>query len=170
MEKKEKKLLYSPSESVQEIINYNPPWVVRKGTMYFSLFFFLLFGLTFLVSYPDIIKGTMKLTSADAPKSVVPKMNGKLVKLFVKENAVVQQNQPLAYLESTANHDEILRLSTQLETIQKSVQQGYFSTLNILRKNNYANLGELQPDYQRFEQTLTQLQSMTSNGFYEQKK
>ena len=170
MQKKEKKLLYSPSESVQEIINYNPPWVVRKGTVYFSLFFFLLFGLTFFVSYPDIIKGTMKLTSADAPKSVVPKMNGKLVKLFVKENAAVQQNQTLAYLESTANHDEILRLSATLDTIQKSVQRGYFSTLNVLRKNNYANLGELQPDYQRFEQTLTQLQSMTSNGFYEQKK
>ena len=93
MQKKEKKLLYSPSESVQEIISYSPPWVVRKGTMYFSLFFFFLFGLTFFVSYPDIIKGTMKLTSADAPKSVVPKMNGKLVKLFVKENEVVKQNQ-----------------------------------------------------------------------------
>jgi multidrug resistance efflux pump len=170
MQKKEKKLLYSPSESVQEIISYSPPWVVRKGTMYFSLFFFLLFGLTFFVSYPDIIKGTMKLTSADAPKSVVPKINGKLVKLFVKENEVVQQNQPLAYLESTANHDEILRLSAKLDTIQKSVQRGYFSALYTLRKNNYANLGELQPDYQRFEQTLTQLQSMTSNGFYEQKK
>ncbi len=170
MQKKEKKLLYSPSESVQEIINYSPPWVVRKGTMYFSLFFFLLFGLTFFVSYPDIIKGTMKLTSADAPKSVVPKMNGKLVKLFVKENELVQQNQTLAYLESTANHDEILRLSAKLDTIQKNVQKGYFSSLNVISKNNYANLGELQPDYQRFEQTLTQLQSMTSNGFYEQKK
>ena len=170
MQKKEKKLLYSPGESVQEIISYTPPWVVRKGTVYFSLFFFLLFGLTFLVSYPDIIKGTMKLTSADAPKSVVPKMSGKLVKLFVKENALVKQNQPLAYLESTANHDEILRLSTQLDAIQKNVQSGYFSALNGLRKNNYTNLGELQPDYQRFEQTLTQLQSLTSNGFYTQKR
>ena len=170
MQKKEKKLLYSPGESVQEIISYTPPWVVRKGTVYFSLFFFLLFGLTFLVSYPDVIKGTMKLTSADAPKSVVPKMSGKLVKLFVKENALVKQNQPLAYLESTANHDEILRLSTQLDAIQKNVQSGYFSALNGLRKNNYTNLGELQPDYQRFEQTLTQLQSLTSNGFYTQKR
>ena len=170
MQKKEKKLLYSPGESVQEIISYTPPWVVRKGTVYFSLFFFLLFGLTFLVSYPDIIKGTMKLTSADAPKSVVPKMSGKLVKLFVKENALVKQNQPLAYLESTANHDEILRLSTQLDAIQKNVQSGYFSALNGLRKNNYTSLGELQPDYQRFEQTLTQLQSLTSNGFYTQKR
>jgi multidrug resistance efflux pump len=170
MQKREKKLMYAPSESVQEIINYNPPWMVRKGTIYFSMLFFCVFGLTFFVSYPDIIKGTLKLTSSNTPKSVVPKINGRLIKLFVKENELIEQNQTIAYLESTANHEEIVRLSNKLDTIQKNVQRGYYSALNVLRKNNYGNLGEIQPDYQRFEQSLTQLQSLTSNGFYDQKK
>ncbi|WP_394995400.1 HlyD family secretion protein [Emticicia sp.] len=170
MEIKEKKLRYSPSDSVQEIINYNPAWLVRWGTMLFSFFFLGLFGATFFISYPDVIRGTLKLTSTDVPKSVVPKTNGKLVRLFIKENEIVTKNQTLAYIESTANHDEILSLSKQLDTIQKSVQQGYFSALSTLGKNSYTNLGEIQPDYQQFEQTLTQLQSLTSNGFYAQKR
>jgi multidrug resistance efflux pump len=170
MQKREKKLMYAPSESVQEIINYNPPWMVRKGTLYFSLLFFCVFGLTFFVSYPDVVKGTLKLNSSNTPKSVVPKINARLIKLFVKENTLIEQNQIIAFLESTANHEELLSLSTKLDTIQKNVQRGYYSALNTLRKNNYANLGEIQPDYQRFEQSLTQLQSLTSNGFYNQKK
>lgn len=170
METKEKKLRYSPSDSVQEIINYNPIWLVRWGTTLFSFFFFGLFGLTFFVSYPDVIRGTLKLTSAERPKSITPKINGKLVRLFVKENAIVNKNQTLAYIESTANHDEVLSLSTQLDSIQKSVQLGIYSALSPLQKNSYTNLGEIQPDYQRFEQTLTQLQALTSNGFYSQKR
>ncbi len=170
MEIKEKKLRYSPSDSVQEIINYQPAWLVRWGTMLFSVFFLGLFGATFFISYPDVIRATLKLTSSETPTSVIPKINGKLVRLFIKENEIVNKNQALAYIESTANHDEILSLSVQLDTIQKSVQQGYFSALSILRKNSYTNLGEIQPDYQRFEQTLTQLQALTSNGFYAQKR
>ena len=83
MEIKEKKLRYSPSDSVQEIINYNPAWLVRWGTMLFSFFFLGLFGATFFISYPDVIRGTLKLTSTDVPKSVVPKTNGKLVRLLI---------------------------------------------------------------------------------------
>lgn len=170
MEIKENKLRYLPSDSVQEIINYNPFWIVRWGATFFSLFFLGLFGTTFFISYPDVIRGTLTLTSSEIPKSVVPKNNGKLVRLFIKENTIVSKNQVLAYIESTANHDEILSLSIQLDTIQKSVQQGNYSALSILRKNSYTNLGEIQVDYQRFEQTLTQLQALTSNGFYAQKR
>lgn len=158
------------SESVQDIISYNPHWLIRYGTSVFSVFFLFLFVGTFFISYPDIIKSPMKLTSADAPKAVISKVNGKLIKLFVKDNDAVRQNQVLAYLESTANHEEILALSEQLNQIEKEVSEGRYEDLNNFVKANFSNLGELQPDYQSFEQSLTQLMSLTSQGFYNQKR
>lgn len=158
------------SESVQDIISYNPHWLIRYGTSLFSFFFIILFIGTFFISYPDIIKSPMKLTSTDAPKAVIAKVNGKLIKLMVKDNDTVEQNQVLAYLESTANHKDILKLSEQLNQIEQEVVEGKYDNLNNYVKANFSNLGELQPDYQSFQQSLTQLMSLTSQGFYHQKR
>ena len=158
------------SESVQEIIAYRPFWLIRWGTSLFSVFFVILFTITFFVSYPDLLRSPLVLTAAEAPKAIVTKTGGKLIKLFVKENSVVAQNQVLAYLEATANHDEVLRLSEVLNKIQVGVKEDNLEELNNFKELNFSNLGELQPEFQQFEQSLTQLQSLTSNGFYAQKK
>ena len=158
------------SDSVQDIINYKPHWLIQRGTILFSFVFLFLFSGTFFLSYPDIVKSPLKLTTTDAPKGVVAKVGGKLTKLIAKEDDIVKQNQVLAYLEANANHDEILKLSEQLNELEKDVNDGEFETLNTFEKSKFSNLGELQPDYQHFEQSLTQLQSLTSNGFYDQKR
>lgn len=158
------------SESVQDIINYNPHWIIQWGTILFSFFFLFLFAGAFFISYPDIIKSSFKLTTADVPKAVVAKLSGKLMKLVIKENDIVKQNQVLAYLEATANHNEVLKLSEQLDEVEQNINDGKYEVLDTFEKTNFSNLGELQPDYQHFEQSLTQLQSLTSNGFYNQKK
>ena len=158
------------SDSVQEIMNYQPTWLIRYGTALFSIFFFLMFGGTFFISYPDIVKGTLKLTSNNMPKAIVAKTSGKVIKLFVKENTYVDSSEVLAYLESTANHQEVLNLSSQLSVIEREVAQGRYAQLSALQKGNFMNLGELQPDFQQFQQSLIQLQTMLSNGFGNQKK
>ncbi len=158
------------SDSVQEIMNYQPTWLIRYGTALFTIFFLLMFGGTFFISYPDIVKGTLKLTSYNMPKAVVTKTSGKVIKLFVKENTFVEPNNVLAYLESTANHQEVLELSAQLSVIEKEVSEGRYAKLNALQKGNFMNLGELQPDFQQFQSSLIQLQTMLSSGFGNQKK
>ena len=145
------------SESVQDIITFKPHWIIQWGTTLFSTFFLFLFATTFFISYPDIIKSPLKLTSAEAPKGVIAKLGGKLTKLMVKENDFVKQNQVLAYLEATANHDEILKLSEQLNQLEQNVNKGHYEIFNSFQKTNFSNLGELQPDYQNFEQSLTQI-------------
>ncbi|MEY4539444.1 MAG: hypothetical protein RLZZ306_1201 [Bacteroidota bacterium] len=158
------------SDSVQEIMSYQPTWLIRHGTALFTIFFLLMFGGTFLISYPDIVRGSLKLTSNSIPKPIVSKTSGKIVKLFVKENTYVNANNVLAYLESTANHEEVLELSSRLMEIETEVSAGRYAKLNDLQKRNFMNLGELQPDFQQFQQSLIQLQTMLSSGFGNQKK
>ncbi|MFN3850167.1 MAG: HlyD family secretion protein [Spirosomataceae bacterium] len=172
MERQKQEKVYRElrSDAVQEILSYRPSWLIRYGTSLFSVFFLLLFAGTFFISYPDIVKGTLKLTSYDIPKAVVAKSGGKIVKLFIKENSKVEANQILAYLESTANHDEVISLSNQLAQVEKEISEGNFESLVSLQKSNYMNLGELQPSFQQFQQSSIQLQTMLSNGFGNQKR
>jgi multidrug resistance efflux pump len=158
------------SDAVQDIIRYKPYWLVRWGTALFSCFFLLLFLLTFFVKYPDIIKSPFSLTATDAPKAIVSKATGKITKLFVQENMVIQKDKPLAYIEAIGKHDEILALSEQLGQAEQEVNNGNYQNLASLQNYTASNLGEIQPEFQRFEQTLTRLQSLTSTGFYGNKK
>lgn len=158
------------SDAVQDIIRYKPYWLVRWGTALFSFFFLLLFAVTFFVKYPDIIKSPFRLTATDAPKAIVSKATGKITKLFVQENTAIQKNQPLAYIEAIGNHDQILVLSKQLGQVERELNNGNYQNLASLQNYTASSLGEVQAEFQRFEQTLTKLQSLTSTGFYVSKK
>ncbi len=170
LEEKEKKYQELRSESVNEIIAYRPNWLIRYGTFMFSFFFLFLFIATFSIRYPDLIRSTLILSSNQSPKSVVSKIDGKLLKLFIKENDKVSKGQILAYMESTANPEHVINLGLLLDKTKEQVNQGDLSTLSSFKTLQNLNLGELQGDFQTFEQSLTKLQSLTTNGFYIQNK
>lgn len=77
---------------VNEIISKKPPFIVRWGIMF--LFFLLIFigVISWFVKYPDTVLSLATLTSINPPKTVITNINGKLIKLFVKENESVSKN------------------------------------------------------------------------------
>jgi hypothetical protein len=50
------------SDEVQELISYRPHWIIRNGNSIFLLILFLLLVFTWFIKYPDVIKGSLKLT------------------------------------------------------------------------------------------------------------
>src|SRR5690606_30407641 len=99
------------SEELHEIVSAAPVRLIKWSTTIFLLVLLLLAGISFFVSYRDVLGGAFTLVAADAPKSVISKVDGKLQTLFVKENDTVRQGAILAYLECTASHGEVLRLA-----------------------------------------------------------
>ena len=158
------------SEEIQELISRTPNWLVRWGITVFFFILLLLGIICWFVKYPDIIKAQLIMTTAEAPRSVNPKIAGKLTKLFVKEGDLVKEGDVLAYIESTANHDEVLSLFKNLENIQQPINEGKVENLSILSETNYNHLGELQAAYQTFNQNFTQLKSFLTSGYFAQKK
>ena len=158
------------SEEVQEIIGYVPHWLVRWGITAFFFVLLILVAASWLIRYPDVIKTSLRLTSFNAPKSVDARMTGKLIRLFVRENATVEKDEVLAYLESTAHHAEVLALAAHLDTLAQLLQQSAISPLLHLVPPAYNRLGELQSNYQTLDHAYTQFLSFQSNGFYAAKK
>jgi multidrug resistance efflux pump len=151
------------SEEAQEILSKQPPTVIRWGSSIFLLILCLLLAISWVVRYPDIVSVPFRLTSANVPKAIHAKINGKLVKLLVKDNQIVPANTALAFLESTARHEEVLALEGKLQGIKNQTFQK-FDSLNI------ALLGELQPAYQTYQTAYRQYLSFLSGGFYVQKE
>ena len=158
------------SEEVQEIMVRPPKWLLRWGITVALLVIILVFAGAWVIHYPDLVRASFKLTSTNAPKAVLTRTDGKLVRLFVQDGQTVKAGAVLAYLESNARHDDVLRLSDQLANAWAIASRGNLEGLDRLKLANYHQLGELQNTYQTFEQSHIQLRAYLINGFYSQKK
>ncbi len=154
------------SEMVQEIVSNKPGFLIRYGIVFFLSILILLITACWFIQYPDIIGTQAKLTSINAPKEVITKTQGKLVKLFAKENEQTQAGNVLGHMESTANHLEVLAISENIDTSQNLLSRNRIEQIFIFLNNSYQNLGELQLQYQTFQQSYNTFRNYLSGGFY----
>lgn len=158
------------SDDMQDIITAPPGWLLRWGITLFFCILVLIVGLSAIIKYPDIVKTQLKINAIDAPKAIVAKVPGKLSNLLVRDNQIVTAGQPLAYLESTANHQDVLKLIEHLQQLQKQVSTGKEVDVSFFDNHTIPNIGELQPAYQTFTQSLLTYQASLNSGFYAKKK
>ena len=167
------------STDVQEIISYKPHWIVQHGSLLFLLVIASIITTSFFVSYPDVVNAPAVFTSINAPKSINIKVDGRLVMLAVKEGEKINVNTIIGYLESLANHNQVLQLYSVVDNMKSLLQQSntivtvaLLDSFMLLQKNNttYLNLGELQQTYQIFMQSFYLLKQYLSKGFYLTKK
>ncbi|AMR32035.1 secretion protein HlyD [Mucilaginibacter sp. PAMC 26640] len=158
------------SDDMQDIITAVPSWILRWGIMLFFVILVLLVSLSGFISYPDIVKTRLKITTPNVAKSVVAKITGKLVKLLVANDEKVVSGQPLAYLESTGNHKQVLNLLANLKLMQAQLSQRKPIDERLFNNARNNELGELQAAYQSFFQSYLSYRSTVSDGFLLKKR
>jgi multidrug resistance efflux pump len=158
------------SNEMAELISYRPHWVIRKGNAIFLFILFLLLAFTWFIKYPDIVKGSVKLVAIDAPKLLVAKTEGKLQKLVVVNEQDVEQGQPLAFLQSTADPQQVILLRNEISAIEPFILR---DSLEIVLNKSFPafdQLGGIQGAYEDFQGTLKETIQLLANGYYQQKK
>ena len=141
----EEKMIELRSDEVQEILGRPPRWILRWGiTLLFSVILLLFVG-SWFYKYPDVIVSDVIVTTENIPATLIAKSSGKIIKLFVKDKQVVQQNQILAVVENPANYYDVLKLDSLLQNIVINND----SLINIALYNNLI-LGDIQPSYITF--------------------
>lgn len=153
---------YELSEEVNEIITAVPSWILRWGITLIFLVLLLVILLSAFIRYPDIVKASLKINSLNAPKEMITHQQGKLVKILVEDNQTVKNNQPLAFLESTGKHQDVILLKKQLELLSQQLNEGKFDQ----SLPNGLLLGELQGAYQSFYQEFISFANTQKGGFY----
>ncbi|ACT96445.1 HlyD family secretion protein [Dyadobacter fermentans] len=158
------------SEEVQEIISRPPNWLISWGiTLFFGVMVLLGLG-TWLIRYPDTITAPFTLIATEAPRAIVAQTEGELTKLFVKNGQQVLKGQTVAYLESAGDHEQIIKLEKEMEQISHAISNNRWDSVRHFPIVSYKQLGELQNDFQFFNQKLTGLKSFLVGGIYYQKQ
>lgn len=158
------------SNEVQEIISYRPIWILRNGITLFLVIISCLIASTFFISYPDVVHANAMLTSINAPKEVKTKTEGKLIKLTAVEGKYVKQNELLGFMESRANHYEVISLSQTIDELQLLMSRGKVEIITKYLLQPYQNLGEAQQAYQSFTQDFILFKQYLQNGYYLKRK
>jgi multidrug efflux pump subunit AcrA (membrane-fusion protein) len=158
------------SDAMSELISRKAGFLDRFALPIFLLILLLLVCATWFIHYPDIIKTGAKLIAINAPKEIVIRQEGRLVKLFARNNDSVSKGAILGYIESGAKHEQILSLGSLIDTTVLNLQKN--TTQNIVDRfeQNFDALGELQQDYQQFIVAHQQFTDYLQNGFYLKKK
>ena len=158
------------NSNVDEVLNKPPTWLIRWGTTVFFLAFVMLIAITWFVEYPDLVGAPLKVVSNNLPKNIVSKTDGNLIKLFVTEGQAVKKGDVLAYLESTASHDEVLELEKTVNQLVQLAQENKLNDIQNTEIPQYYNLGELQKSFQAFQQALMASKAAAVNGVFNKKK
>lgn len=154
------------SEEVQEIIGRPPHWLIRWGiTAFFGVLALVLLSAA-VIKYPEVIEAPLRLTAVNAPKSLESRISGKLVRITVENNKDVKEGEVLAWLESTANHSEVLHLSETVMQMKDQLLTGNHQRLSNVDIEQFTNLGEVQNAFQGFEQAYREFVSFLPGGFF----
>lgn len=169
MELKENEQVYHHHDEVNEIITAVPSWILRRGITIVFLLLVLILFLSAFIRYPDIVKTSLKVNSLNSPKPVIAHQQGKLVKILIKDGAHVNDKQPVAFIESTASHLDVITFAKQLKSLQQKLNSTKMITNSDLETSGL-NLGELQNSNQSFYQEYLAFLNTQQDGFYLKQK
>ncbi|MGM9512567.1 HlyD family efflux transporter periplasmic adaptor subunit [Larkinella sp. GY13] len=165
----EKPLIELRSAEVDEVLSQPPSWLVLWGITVFFGILILVLGVAWMVQYPDLIKAPLKVVAFNAPKVVNARTEGRLIRLFIGDGESVRAGQKVAYLESTANHDEVLALDTVINKLVKLAELREPDRMYSFPVPPYFQLGELQKPYQVFQEAFVRSRAVSVDGAYLQK-
>jgi multidrug efflux pump subunit AcrA (membrane-fusion protein) len=133
------------SEEVQEILTRVPNWIIRWGSVVVLLILVLLFLVSCLVKYPDIISSQIVITTNVPPQKLIAKTSGKIEAILIKDRAIVAKNTPLAVIENAANYSDVFLLKSIVDTIKINKSAFPFDKLKS------AQLGDVESAYALFQ-------------------
>ncbi|NLR81449.1 HlyD family secretion protein [Chitinophaga eiseniae] len=154
------------SDGASDIISENLGVFERWGLLICIIVLLLCFAASWFIEYPNIVKSRGVLWAENGPKEIIPRQNARLVKLLVVNNHKVEKNGTIAWLESTANHEEVIKLSVLLDSTERWVNEGAFSKLSWAFNTKFDRLGELQDRYRDFMVSYQKFCDYKVNGFY----
>lgn len=156
------------SEDIDEIISKPPSWLLSRGISFIFLTMLMLIGVSAFIRYPELVTAEMRFTTSVSPKVIVNQSNGTLQKILVKDASWVEQGQAIAYIESTADHSQVLSLLAALKDIRENDPESV--DLEKIIPPSELNLGELQTGYQSFYLAYLNYRALAEEGIYSTRK
>ncbi len=155
------------SNETQDILTGSQSFLIQWALYIILIIIIILFIAANFIYYPDIITTRAKLTGYNAPKEIIAKQEGKLVKLFVSNDNNVNIGDELMWIEATANHTEVIKLGHLLDSCINLLNHDSARYVDVFSNVNFNQLGELQFGYQEFLANYQHFSDFFTNGYYQ---
>jgi HlyD family secretion protein len=155
------------STETQDVLTGSKSFLIQWGLYIILFIIILLFIAANFIYYPDIITTRARLTGYNAPKEIIARQEGKLVKLFVTNDNIVNLGDPLMWIEATANHTEVIKLGNLLDSCINLLNDDSAKDVDLFSNVNFNQLGELQTGYQDFLTNYQLYKDFFINGYYQ---
>ena len=151
---------------IEDMLGRVPGWITRNG-MILILFLvaLLLFG-TWVLRYPDTKRARIVVTSLNPPADLRARASGKLVRLFVTDNEMVEAGEVLVMIENPASFEDVVRLKNSLAFLDTIPIEEVTDDLTELKN---ADLGTIQSDYSIFLKVYRDYMEFKRINYHERK-
>lgn len=135
------------SEELKEIVTAIPHWILRRGNTLVLIIIIISIVLSYFIKYPETIESEAIITTLDPPQMLYTNISGKIDHIFVENNDLVKNLQPLALIENSADYNNVRLLQKTINNFNINIDNIYFpiDQLPILM------LGEIDECYSYFE-------------------
>lgn len=157
----EEKIELERSEEVRDIIGIIPGKGARYVLCIVSVLVFLLLLLGYVIKYPVVISGEIRIITQNSPARLVAKTSGKIRLYLSRLGQKVKEGDIIATVGTSTKSENIIFLDSLLKT---------FSVLDTIGKNiqfpTDLNFGELNSVYYEFIDSYNELKDKYSYKLY----
>jgi HlyD family secretion protein len=164
----EKREIEIRSDEVQEILSSVPSWMIRWGITLIFVIMMICIVLAYFIKYPDVIKGTISLTTVTPPSKLVSKTSGEIEGLFVKDNQYVKAGDVLARIKNPLTKEAVDFLEKIVLEVQTGLKNDFKSPIEFA--TNQTVFGGVQGDYNELVNAVNEYRFSLNTDQYEKRR
>lgn len=144
------------SEEVHEIMSRAPKWMIRWGISLIFILICCFVFLTWLIRYPDVVKGTVTLTTVDPPIKLIVKNSGEIDKINFEDNSLINKGDSIISLKNNLSKEAKIFLENICAEIKDRIRVEDLE--NYIMKQTPFVFGAIQNDYLSLEKAISEYQ------------
>jgi multidrug resistance efflux pump len=150
------------SEEILDILNESPRWVVRMGATVIMFLLTMFLAGTWFIKYPEVLKGSVVVTTSAPTIKVVAEQEGRMMRLLVPNGASVHKGDILAEMENRTRLENTPLLQELLQQTQRFLGD---PRKQISFPGNGITWGDLQTDVLLLSQNYQELKQLQNDDF-----
>jgi len=151
------------SPELQEVMSGIPGSFLRWGLFLFFVIIIAILGVSWFISYPDVVTAPVTITTYNPPVSLMSRSGGKIEKLFVGNADKVAENQKVALIGNQADRADVQKITDLINSIEDST--GWYDIVNKITIPGGLTLGEIQNSWVRFSTLITRYKEYIEQNY-----
>lgn len=141
--------------------------MIRWGITALAITLLIVVLVSWMVSYPELVRGRFTVTTQTPPSRLVAQVAGEVERLPFREGEHVQAGAPLVVFRSATSYDTVTRLVRSLDAMDVALRTGQA----IPDADPALAMGNLQDAYTEFLQSLSDFRELeTELRYFDEKR